>query len=398
MRSSAFVPTLCLGVLFVFSAIGCGGGGGKNSPPPPTQSVAIVQQPASQTIPIARIATFTVSATGTAPLSYQWSKNGAPIAGATAAAYSTAAIEPADNAATFQVAVSNATSSATSAVATLTVSPRAPAIGDLRYLIYQQVTATGFLQDGGEHTNILPSTSLLATNALGTALNIGSSWACYPGVAYDCAWTFDVTSLPLGQTGLSTGYQGGTYSKFPSDLSALAAPNVVINGLDLEPGNSAYAVAYVQTNQTGGFDYRIEAVSLDQVQATALADGDQGRIVTAISIDANNHANLISYGWQGDRSTVYDAQTVLAQPTEITDKAVALANAGYFISAFGGNDGQGYFLVGMRVVGDTMPRATQVYPPQTGTPPPSASSAPPYFSNVVNVGFNGSGQVIVNEQ
>src|SRR5215471_6940201 len=42
---------------------------------------AITTQPATQTVTAGQTATFTVTATGTAPLSYQWQKNGADIAG-----------------------------------------------------------------------------------------------------------------------------------------------------------------------------------------------------------------------------------------------------------------------------------------------------------------------------
>src|SRR5205823_9178665 len=43
----------------------------------------ITRQPASQTVTTGQRATFTVTATGTAPLSYQWQKNGTAIGGAT---------------------------------------------------------------------------------------------------------------------------------------------------------------------------------------------------------------------------------------------------------------------------------------------------------------------------
>src|SRR5205807_1905859 len=52
---------------------------------------AITTQPASQTVSAGQTATFTVTATGTAPLSYQWQKNGTAIGAATAASYTTPA-------------------------------------------------------------------------------------------------------------------------------------------------------------------------------------------------------------------------------------------------------------------------------------------------------------------
>jgi hypothetical protein len=70
-------------------------------------------------------ATFSVAATGTAPLSYQWYKNGAAVSGATASSYTTPATTSADNGATFYVVVSNSYGSATSSAATLTVTSSA---------------------------------------------------------------------------------------------------------------------------------------------------------------------------------------------------------------------------------------------------------------------------------
>ena len=82
---------------------------------------SITTQPSSQTVNAGLTATFTVAASGTAPLSYQWSKGGANISGATSASYTTPATTPADNGSQFQVAVSNAAGSLNSAAATLTV-------------------------------------------------------------------------------------------------------------------------------------------------------------------------------------------------------------------------------------------------------------------------------------
>ncbi|TLZ35285.1 MAG: immunoglobulin domain-containing protein, partial [Gammaproteobacteria bacterium] len=56
----------------------------------------ITTQPASQTVSTGQTATFRVTATGTAPLSYQWQKNGTAIGGATAASYTTPATTASD--------------------------------------------------------------------------------------------------------------------------------------------------------------------------------------------------------------------------------------------------------------------------------------------------------------
>jgi hypothetical protein len=89
----------------------------------------ITTQPANQTVTAGQTATFTVVAAGTAPLSYQWQKNGANIAGASAASYTTPATTTTDSGSTFAVVVTNPAGTVTSAAATLTVNPApAPAI------------------------------------------------------------------------------------------------------------------------------------------------------------------------------------------------------------------------------------------------------------------------------
>src|SRR5437588_5440187 len=88
---------------------------------------SITTQPANQTVTVGQTATFTVVATGTTPLNYQWQKNGTAISRATSASYTTPATTSSDNGAKFVVVVSNSAGSATSNAATLTVSATAVA-------------------------------------------------------------------------------------------------------------------------------------------------------------------------------------------------------------------------------------------------------------------------------
>src|SRR5713226_2783840 len=66
----------------------------------------ITTPPANQTVTAGQTATFTVVAAGTAPLSYQWQKNGVNIAGATSSSYTTPATATSDSGSTFDVVVS----------------------------------------------------------------------------------------------------------------------------------------------------------------------------------------------------------------------------------------------------------------------------------------------------
>ena len=88
---------------------------------------AITTQPTAQTVTEGQTATFSVTATGTAPLTYQWKKDGTVIAGATSSTYTTPVTSSADNAAVFTVVVSNsAGTTVTSSNATLTVTAAVP--------------------------------------------------------------------------------------------------------------------------------------------------------------------------------------------------------------------------------------------------------------------------------
>src|SRR5580698_6705537 len=112
-------------LLSQFSALllGCGGGnggGGGGGTAPVAPSIAT--QPADQRVVVGTTATFSVTAGGTAPLSYQWQKGSTPITGATASNYTTPATALTDDGATFQVVVTNSAGSVTSAAAKLAVS------------------------------------------------------------------------------------------------------------------------------------------------------------------------------------------------------------------------------------------------------------------------------------
>jgi hypothetical protein len=87
-------------------------------------------QPANQSVTAGQTATFSVTATGTAPLAYQWQKNSSNITGATLPSYTTPATVSGDNGATFRVMVTNSAGSAMSNPATLTVTaaPVGPSI------------------------------------------------------------------------------------------------------------------------------------------------------------------------------------------------------------------------------------------------------------------------------
>jgi glucose/arabinose dehydrogenase len=81
----------------------------------------ITSQPSNQTVMQGQPAAFSITATGSTPLSYQWQRNMSDISGATSSSYTLSPTTLGDNGAKFRCVVSNAFGNATSNEATLTV-------------------------------------------------------------------------------------------------------------------------------------------------------------------------------------------------------------------------------------------------------------------------------------
>ncbi|HWC29074.1 MAG TPA: LamG-like jellyroll fold domain-containing protein, partial [Dehalococcoidia bacterium] len=87
---------------------------------------SITDHPDAALRAVGQSVTFTVSASGTPPLSYQWQRNNVNIGGATSASYTINSVQMSDNGANFRAIVTNSLGSATSENATLTVTGSTP--------------------------------------------------------------------------------------------------------------------------------------------------------------------------------------------------------------------------------------------------------------------------------
>ena len=149
----------------------------------------ITKQPVSQSVTVGQTATFSVTASGTAPLTYQWSKGGTVISGATASNYTTPGTTISDNGAQFTVVVSNSAGSATSNAATLTVNSAS-----------QLTASTTNLNLGNVSTGSSESLPVTITNTGGSSVAISKVSISGAGVS--------TTGISIGQI-LSAG-QGTT--------------------------------------------------------------------------------------------------------------------------------------------------------------------------------------------
>ena len=187
-RRTAVLAAVCV---LGLEACSGGGSGGNNN----TGGVAptITTQPQSQTVMVGATATFSVVATGTAPLSYQWSKSGTTINGATNSTYTTPATVSGDNGATFTVTVSNAAGSMTSSAATLTVTAAATAPTITVQPVDQTVNLGATAMFSVAATGTAPLSYQWSKNGTAVAGATSSTYTTPPTVAGDNASTFAVT-------------------------------------------------------------------------------------------------------------------------------------------------------------------------------------------------------------
>ncbi len=138
---SFFSSILIVALAGCLAACGSGsnaGGGGTTS-----TAAGISVAPVNTTVTVGQPATFTVTASGTPPFTYQWSNNGTDV-GTNSNTYVIASPTAQDNGAQIKVQVSNMLGSVTSDPVTLTVSANVPPTGNASVLTYHNdVARTG---------------------------------------------------------------------------------------------------------------------------------------------------------------------------------------------------------------------------------------------------------------
>ena len=168
-------------------------------------------QPTGVTVAAGQTAIFSVGATGTSPLNYQWRKNTGNISGATASSYTTPATASGDNGAKFDVVVSNSVGSKTSNTAMLTVTATTATL--------QSIAVTPAAPSVGTGSTV--QFSAMGTYSDNSTKNITSSvtWASSnPAFATIVAATGLATGVAVGTTEI-TATQGSVVS--PNDPLAV---------------------------------------------------------------------------------------------------------------------------------------------------------------------------------
>jgi len=195
---------------------GTGTGITPSTPPPAAIAPAITAQPASVKIVTGQAATFNVAATGTAPMRYQWMKNGAALSGATASTFTTGAETTADNSAQFSVQVSNTAGSATSGAAILTVT--------------SPVVAPSITSQPASQSIASGKTATFSVAATGTA-PMTYQWS-KAGVAISGATSSSYTTPAMTATAqftVTVSNGAGSATSNPATLTVTAASTLLLN-------------------------------------------------------------------------------------------------------------------------------------------------------------------------
>lgn len=194
----------------------------------------ITAQPQSQTVNVGANVTFSVSAGGTAPFTYQWRKDGVPIAGATGSTLTLSNVQT-GNAGGYSVVVTNSVGSATSNTATLTVQDNTSRIvnlsirstagtGDQTLIVGFSVAGSGkvlLIRGVGPALRAFGVNGALADPVLtlfagSTSISNNDDWGSAANAAQVAATASQVGAFPLASgsfdAALLTTLNGGSYT------------------------------------------------------------------------------------------------------------------------------------------------------------------------------------------
>ncbi len=253
------------------------GGGGSGTPAPAALAPTFTQQPATLSVTEGQPASFTVAATGTPTLAFQWQRNGTDIPGANGSTYTLTATTLADSGAAFRAVVANAAGSATSDAATLTVTVSVPVL-----TITLQPTATSVVAGSPA------SFAVAATCSAGT---LAQRWQrgqtsggilAWTDIAGATASTYSVTTV-LGDNGaqfravLDCGGLSVTTSQ-AALLSVTPPPAVTMSLLPivgLRAQAELFTLSAIDQEAAGSFVFvsanRIKRLSADRSSITPVA-------------------------------------------------------------------------------------------------------------------------------
>jgi len=286
--------SLSLAALLLLGACGSSDNGDSSGNAP--QAPKITTQPAAQSVSVGKTATFSVTATGTAPLAYQWQRSGTAITGATASSYTTPAAATADNGASFEVTVTNSAGSVTSNAATLTVSAAAVAPAIVTQPASQSVTVGQSATFTVVATGTAPLTYQWLKNGTAITGATAGSYATPAAATTDNGAIFKVTVTN----------SIGAITSSAATLTVTAATSTT-DVLTYHNDNSRSGQNLTETVLTPATVNSTKFGLLHVLAADGLVDG-QPLIASALSVNGALH-NVVYVVTENDSVYSYDADT-----------------------------------------------------------------------------------------
>ncbi len=191
----------------------------NTNPVPPV----FTSQPASQAALVGSTASFNAVVAGTAPIFYQWSKNGVPIAGATLSALTITNVQTSD-AGTYTLTASNSVGTATSDPAVLTVSAAIPVVNSAYNLV-------GFAQ--GTTGGGIIATNDPAYRQVYTPMDLALAIRSANKTANSVKVVEIMNDLDLGWNEIGAAVQGLDSNPFRSHTAPLLHPKLLATGVSL---------------------------------------------------------------------------------------------------------------------------------------------------------------------
>ena len=249
---------------------------------PAAVAATITTQPGNQTVTAGQTATFTVVATGTAPLGYQWQKNGANIDGATSTSYTTPATTTADSGSSFDVVVSNTAGTVTSSAATLTVNPAPVAPTITTQPGNQTVTAGQTATFTVVATGTAPLSYQWQKNGVNIAGAMAASYTTPATTTADSGASFDV--VVYNSAGTVTG-SAATLTVNPVPTPAIQVSSTSINFGNSEIGSSSSQVLIITNTGTA-------TLSITQVNTTGSGSFSLSGFFLTLNVNAGQQTTI----------------------------------------------------------------------------------------------------------